>query len=41
MIKLLGIVAGTLRSLLRNQREFALENLVLPQQLAVIKQRRL
>ncbi len=39
MINWLGIVAGTLRSLLRTQRELALENLVLRQQLAVLKLR--
>ena len=39
MTKWLGIVAGTLRSLLRGQRELALENLVLWQQLAVLKDR--
>ncbi|NNE33718.1 MAG: helix-turn-helix domain-containing protein, partial [Rhodothermales bacterium] len=40
MIKWLRIVAGTLRSLLRNQRELALENLVLRQQVAALKLRR-
>lgn len=39
MIKWLGIIAGTLRSLLRNQRELALENLALRHQLAVLKHR--
>ena len=39
MVKWLGIVAGWLRSLLRNQRELALENLALRQQLAVLKHR--
>ncbi len=34
------VVAGTLRSLLRNQRELARENLVLRQPLAVLKHRR-
>ena len=38
-MKWLGIVAGTLRSLLRNQQDLALENLVLRQQLAVLKHR--
>lgn len=39
MIKWLGIVAGTLRSLLRTQRELALENLALRQQVATLKHR--
>ncbi len=39
MTKRLRIVAGTLRSLLFNQRELALENLVFRQQLAVLKHR--
>ena len=37
MLKWLGIVLGTLTSALRPQRELALENLVLRQQLAVLK----
>ena len=37
MIKWLKIVAGTLRSLLRSERQLALESLVLRQQLAVLK----
>ncbi len=39
MIKWLRTLAGTLRSLVRNQRELALENFVLRQQLAVLKYR--
>ena len=39
MIKWLGIVAGTLASLLRAQRQLALENLVLRQQVATLKHR--
>ncbi len=39
MFKRLEIVAAGLRPLLRNQREFALENVVLRQQLAVLKHR--
>ena len=39
MIKWLMIAARALRSLLRSQRELALENLVLRQQLAVFKHR--
>ncbi len=38
-MKWLGIVAGGLRALVRNQRELVLENLVLRQQLAVLKHR--
>jgi len=41
MFKWLGIIIRTLRSALRSQRELALENLVLRQQLAVLKHRRL
>jgi hypothetical protein len=37
MLYWLRIVVGTLRSLLRTQRNLALENLVLRQQLAVFK----
>ncbi|MFQ5946300.1 MAG: integrase core domain-containing protein [Anaerolineae bacterium] len=40
MVRWLGIVIGTLRSALRTHRELALENLVLRQQLAVLKARR-
>ncbi len=39
MIKWLGIVVRTLRSLLRTQHELALENLVLRQQVAALKLR--
>ena len=39
MLNWLGIVVGTLRSALCTQRELALENLVLRQQLAVLKHR--
>ncbi len=39
MVKWLEIVAGGLRSLLRTQRELALEDLALRQQLAVLKHR--
>ena len=39
MFKWLGIIVRTLRSALRPQRELALENLVLRQQLAVLKHR--
>jgi hypothetical protein len=39
MLKWLEIVVGTLRSVLRPQRELALENLVLRQQLAILKHR--
>ena len=39
MTRWLGIVFGTLRSCLRTHRELALENLALPQQLAVWKAR--
>ena len=39
MLKWLAIIARTLRSALRSQRELALENLVLRQQLAVLKYR--
>ena len=39
MIRWLGILAQTLRSLLRTQREFAVENLVLRQQVTVLKRR--
>ncbi len=39
MLNWLGIVVGTLKLVLRNQRELALENLVLRQQLAVLKHR--
>ena len=41
MLKWLGIIVGTLRSAFRPQRELALENLVLRQQLAVLKYRHL
>lgn len=41
MIKWLGIVARTLRSLLRTQHELALENLALRQQIAALKRRHL
>ena len=40
MMRWLGIVLGTLRSAVRTQRELALENLALRQQLAVCKARR-
>ena len=39
MLNWLGIVVGTFRSALRTQRELAIENLVLRQQLAVLKHR--
>ncbi|MDH3281226.1 MAG: hypothetical protein OEQ18_08865 [Gammaproteobacteria bacterium] len=39
MFKWLGIIVGTLRSVFRPQRELALENLVLRQQLGVLKHR--
>ena len=39
MLKWLGIIARTLRSVLRTQRDLALENLVLRQQVAVLKHR--
>jgi hypothetical protein len=39
MVRWLGIVLGTLRSAVRTQRELALENLALRQQLAVCKAR--
>jgi len=39
MFKWLAIIAGTLRSTLRRQRDLAVENLVLRQQLAILKQR--
>ncbi len=39
MFKWLAIIAGTLRSTLRRQRDLAVENLVLRQQLAIMKQR--
>ena len=40
MFKWLAIIAGTLRSTLRRHGDLAVENLVLRQQLAVLKQRR-
>ena len=39
MFKWLAIIAATLRSTLRRQRDLAVENLVLRQQLAILKQR--
>ena len=39
MFKWLGIIVGTLRTVFRPQSELALENLVLRQQLAVLKHR--
>jgi hypothetical protein len=39
MCKWLNVILGTLRSSIRNQRELALENLALRQQLATLKYR--
>jgi len=41
MVRWLGILLGTLRSMVRTHRELALENLALRQQLAVWKARQL
>ena len=39
MLKWLGIIGRTLRSALRTQRDLAIENLALRQQLAILKHR--
>jgi hypothetical protein len=38
MLKWLGILIGTLRSVFRSRRDLALENLALRQRVAVLKQ---